>query len=45
MLCCVIGGVALGVLLRCLAHVPGVGPLLARRQAALTDPSDWRPAG
>lgn len=43
MLCCVIGGIVAGLLLRAACRVPLVGPLLEARRAVLVDPSDWRP--
>ena len=44
MLCCVVGGVVAGLLLRAAFSLPVVGPLLEARRAARVDPSDWRPA-
>jgi len=43
MLCCVIGGIVAGLLLRAACRLPLVGPLLEARRAVLVDPSDWRP--
>lgn len=43
MLCCVIGGLVAGALLRGLGRVPLLGSVLTARRAATVDPSDWRP--
>jgi len=43
MLCCVVGGVVAGLLLRAASRLPVVGSLIEARRAARLDPSDWRP--
>ena len=43
MLCCVIGGVVTGLLLRAACRLPVIGSMLEARRAVMIDPSDWRP--
>jgi hypothetical protein len=43
MLCCVVGGIVAGILLRAACRLPMVGPVLEARRAVMADPSDWRP--